>query len=151
MTGRVWVVAVGVALGAIGVFGLIIGRAGEAAGLFILLAILAPLVLWPVAAIAGTADPNRAMTDQAAALGPAWPGLALVSGILMNWLMDLAGKGSHENYAALFLIAVMCFHAIGFGIIGLALMSTRRWRPAGIQVLLGYGALLGSGLLGMMF
>ena len=64
---------------------------------------------------------------------------AAVSG--SRWL-GVSGRGTHENFAALFLLLVMAVHAFVFLAGGLALVPFAKTRPAAFQMWIGYGVLL---------
>ena len=74
----------------------------------------------------------------------------IYAAVVGGWWGHFSGVGSHENYAAMFAALVMMMHALGFVGPGMFLLLFPQLRSSGIQLLLGYGVLLSSWLVGTL-
>ena len=88
------------------------------------------------------------MSGQAATLWPAYAGLAIYAAVVGERWLDVSGRGAHENYAGLFMLAVLVVHAAVFLVGGGILAVFPKTRPAGFQIWLAYPVLLGLWVLG---
>jgi hypothetical protein len=75
-------------------------------------------------------------------LWPAYAGLVLYAAESGARWLDVSGRGTHENFAALFMLLVMVVHAAVFLIGGGLFALFPRPRPAGFQLWLAYPILL---------
>jgi len=144
ITARGVAIFCGVLLGGFGALGLLISRGGTGEQYFLLASWPMPIALFPAAALAAALDAEipRGVGGQAGALWPTYLGLALYAAVTGNRWLDVAGRGTHENFAALFLVAVMAVHAFVFLGGGLALVPFAKTRPAAFQMWIGYLVLL---------
>ena len=144
ITARGVAIFCGVLLGGFGVLGLLISREGAAEQYFLLASWPLPIALFPAAALAVALDAEspRGVGDQTSVLWPTYLGLVLYAAVTGNRWLDVSGRGTHENFAALFLIAVMAVHAVVFLAGGLALVPFVKTRPAAFQMWIGYVVLL---------
>jgi len=140
----------GTLLGGFGALGLLIAREGVGEQYFLLASWPMPIALFPAAALAAALDSEtpRSVGDQGAVLWPTYLGLVLYAAVVGNRWLDASGRGTHENFAALFLVLVMAVHAFIFLAGGLALVPFPRTRPAGFQMWIGYVVLLFSWIAG---
>jgi len=144
ITARGVAIVCGVLLGGFGALGLLISREGTGEQYFLLASWLMPIALFPAAALAAALDFDnpRDVGGQASVLWPTYLGLALCAAVSGNRWLDASGRGTHENYAALFLILVMAVHAFVFLAGGLAFVPFAKTRPAAFQLWIGYVVLL---------
>jgi hypothetical protein len=146
MTITAWGVAVcnGVLLGGFGLLGLLITPDSPGETNFLLASWLLPITLFPAAALAAAleADAPRSVTGQAVRLWPAYVGLVLYGAVTGHRWLDASGRGTHENFAALFMLVVMGVHAAVFLIVGGLFALFPKTRPAGFQLWLAYPVLL---------
>jgi hypothetical protein len=140
----------GLVLGGFGAWGLLVTPHSAGESNFLLASWLPPITLFPAAALAAAldADMPRGVRGQLSVLWPAYAGLVLyaaVSGV--RWL-EASSRGTHENFAALFLFVVVAIHAAVFIVGGGLLALFARTRPAGFQMWLAYPVLLVSWVAG---
>ena len=141
----------GILLGGFGALGLVISREGTGEQYFLLASWPMPVALFPAAALAAALDAEipRDVGGQASVLWPTYLGLVLYAAVTGDRWLDVSGRGTHENFAALFLIAVMALHAVVFLAGGLALVPFHKTRPAAFQMWIGYGVLIACWIAGM--
>jgi len=145
ITARGVAIACGIVLGGFGALGLLIAPKGDFEQLYLLASWLLPIGLFPAAALAAALDSDveRTVGAQATVLWPTYAGLVLYAAESGAKWFDVSGRGTHENFAALFLLVVMAVHAAVFLLGGGALALFPRTRPAGFQMWLAYPLLLG--------
>ena len=150
LTARGVAVFCGGILGGFGLLGLLISRNGTAESNYLLASWLLPITLFPAAALAAAldADTPRTVGAQAATLWPAHAGLAIYAAVVGGRWLDASGRGTHDNYAGLFMLAVLVVHAAVVLVGGGILAVFPKTRPAGFQIWLGYPVLLGLWVLG---
>jgi hypothetical protein len=150
MTARGIAIVCGVLLAGFGGLGLRVTPGGPGESSFLIASWLLPITLFPAAALAAALDSSipREVIGQATALWPAHLGLALYGLVTGNRWLAAAVSGAHENYAALFMVAVMAVHAGVFLVSGGLFALFPRTRPAGFQIWLAYPVLLGCWGLG---
>lgn len=135
----------GVIMGGFGLLGFFISRNGSAESNYLLASWLLPITLFPAAALAAAldADTPRSVSGQAATLWPAYAGLAVYGAVAGGRWLEVSRRGTHENYAGLFMLAVLVAHAAVFLVGGGILAVFPKTRPAGFQIWLAYPVLLG--------
>ena len=150
LTARGAAVFCGVILGGFGLLGFVVARNGSAESNYLLASWLLPITLFPAAALAAALDgaTPRSVSDQAATLWPAYAGLAIYATVVGERWLDASSRGTHENYAGLFMLAVLGVHAAVFLLGGGILAVFPKTRPAGFQIWLAYPVLLGLWVLG---
>jgi hypothetical protein len=139
-----------VLLGGIGVLGLLVTRNSSAESSYLLASWLLPITLFPAAALAAALDTGtpRTVSGQAAVLWPAYVGLVFYAAVAGSRWLEVSGRGTHENYAGLLMLAVITIHAAVFLVGGGILALFPKTRPAGFQIWLAYPVLLGCWVLG---
>ena len=150
ITARGVAVFSGVLLGGFGLLGLFVSHNTPAESYYLLASWPLPITLFPAAALAAALDGDtpRSVSGQAKVLWPAYVGLVLYAAIAGDRWLEVSGRGTHENYAGLFLIAVMALHAAVFLISGGIFALFPKTRPAGFQIWLAYPLLLGCWVVG---
>jgi hypothetical protein len=150
ITARGVAIICGVLLGGFGMLGLLVTRGGPGEFNFLLASWLFPVTLFPAAALAVALDPDipRGVSGQASVLWPSQLGLAIYGAVTGDRWLDVSGRGTHENFAGLFLVVVMIVHAAVFLVSGGAFALFPKTRPAGFQIWLAYPLLLGCWVLG---
>ena len=150
LTARGAAVFCGVILGAFGLLGFLVSRNSSAESNYLLASWLLPITLFPASALAAALDGDtpRTVGGQAATLWPAYAGLATYAAVVGERWLDVSGRGTHENYAGLFMLAVLVVHAVVFLVGGGILAVFPKTRPAGFQIWLAYPVLLGLWVLG---
>ena|SRR5436190_14595757 len=150
ITARGVAIFCGLLLGAFGVLGLLIGREGAGEQYFLLASWPMPITLFPAAALAAALHSNAPprVGAQASVLWPAYLGLMLYAAVSGHRWLDVTGRATQHNFAALLLLLVMAVHAVVFLGGGLALMPFPKTRPAAFQMWIGYGVLLACWMAG---
>ena len=140
----------GILLGGFGVLGLLITANSVAETNFLIASWLLPITLFPAAALAAALDNDtpRDVQGQLAVLWPAHVGLVLYAAVTGDRWLDASGRGTHENFAALFMLVVLAVHACVFLAGGMALVPFQKTRPAAFQLWLAYPVLLGAWVAG---
>jgi hypothetical protein len=136
----------GLVLGGFGALGLLVMPNSASESNFLLASWLPPITLFPAAALAAALDSDmpRGVRGQLSVLWPTYAGLVLYAAVSGDRWIDASSRGTHESFAALFLIAVMAVHAAVFLIVGGLFALFPRTRPAGFQMWLAYSILLVS-------
>jgi hypothetical protein len=150
LTGRGAAVFCGVLLGGFGVLGLSVSHNTLNESYYLIASWPFPIALFPAAALAAALDvlTPRTISSQTMALWPAYLGLVIYGVVAGGRWFEVSGRAAHENYAELFLIAVMAIHAAVFIITGGIFALFPKTRPAGFQIWLAYPVLLASWLFG---
>lgn len=150
LTARGAAVFCGVILGAFGLLGFLVSRNSSAESSYLLASWLLPITLFPASALAAALDSDtpRTVGGQATTLWPAYAGLAIYAAVVGERWLDVSGRGAHENYAGLFMLAVLVVHAVVFLVGGGILAVFPKTRPAGFQIWLAYPVLLGLWVVG---
>ena len=150
LTARGAAVFCGVILGAFGLLGFLVSRNSSAESNYLLASWLLPITLFPAAALAAALDDDtpRDVQGQLAVLWPAHVGLVLYAAVTGDRWLDASGRGTHENFAALFMLVVLAVHACVFLAGGMALVPFQKTRPAAFQLWLAYPVLLGAWVAG---
>lgn len=127
----------GILLGGFGVLGLFVSHDKSSEAYYLLASWPLPITLFPAAALATALDERTELTigGQAKVLWPAYVGLVV-------YAIAAGSRWLHQNYAGLFLIAVMALHAAVFLITGGIFALFPKTRPAGLQMWLAYPLLL---------
>jgi hypothetical protein len=144
ITSRGVAIFCGLLLGGFGALGLLISREGTSGQYFLLASWPMPIALFPAAALAAALDSDnpRRVGGQASVLWPTYLGLVVYAAVSGSRWLDVSGRGTHENFAAVFLLLVMAVHAFVFLAGGLALVPFAKTRPAAFQLWIGYPVLL---------
>jgi hypothetical protein len=144
ITARGVAIVCGAALGGFGLLGLVIGAKDSSDGLYLLGSWLLPIGLFPAAALAAALDSDieRGVAGQATVLWPTYAGLVVYAAESGACWLEVSSRGTHENFAALFMLLVMAVHAAVFLIGGGLFALFPRTRPAGFQLWLAYPILL---------
>jgi len=143
LTARWAAVFSGVLLGGFGLLGLSISHEQSTESYYLLASWPLPITLFPAAALAAALDDTteRTIAGQAKVLSPAYVGLVIYAIVAGNrWL--------HQNYAGLFLIAVMALHAAVFIISAASFALFAKTRPAGFQIWMAYSVMIACWLVG---
>ena len=140
----------GILLGGFGLLGLFVSHDRSAQSYYLLASWPLPITLFPAAALAAGLDSDapRSVSGQASVLWPAYLGLVLYAAVAGDRWLEASGQGTHENFAGLFMLAVLVMHAAVFLLGGGALALFPKTRPAGFQIWLAYPVLLGCWVLG---
>ena len=146
LTARGAAVFSGVLLGGFGALGFLVTPGGPGESNFLLASWLLPITLFPAAALAASLDAGapRSAGGQAAVIWPAYAGLVLYAAVSGDRWLDASSRGTHGNFAGLFMLAVIAIHAAVFLLGGGLLALFPKTRPAGFQMWLAYPVLLGS-------
>jgi hypothetical protein len=152
LTARGAAVFSGVILGGFGALGLLVTPGGTGESNFLLASWLLPIALFPATALAAAldADAPRSIGGQAAVIWPAYVGLVLYATVSGDRWLDASSRGTHENFAGLFMLVVIAVHAAVFLVGGGLLALFPKTRPAGLQMWLAYPVLLGSWVAGSL-
>jgi len=152
ITARGVAIVCGAILGGFGLLGLLVTRDSSGESNYLLASWLLPITLFPAAALAAALDTEipRGVGGQAVVLWPAYAGLVLYAAVAGDRWLDVSGRGTHENYAALFMLVVIAVHAAVFLIGGGLLALFPKTRPAGFQIWLAYPVLLGAWVAGSL-
>jgi hypothetical protein len=140
----------GILLSGFGLLGLFVSHTAPADSYYLIASWPLPIALFPAAALAAALDGDAlpSVSGQARVLWPAYVGLVMYAGVAGGRWLEASGRGTHENYAGLFLLAVMALHAAVFLISGAIFALFPKTRPAGFQIWLAYPLLLACWLLG---
>ena len=144
ITARGVAIVCGILLGGFGALGLLIARDGVGEQYFLLASWPMPIALFPAAALAAALDSDtpRSVGGQGAVLWPSYMGLVLYAAVAGDRWLDVSARGTHENFATVFLLLVMAVHAFVFLGGGLALVPFAKTRPAAFQMWIAYPVLL---------
>jgi hypothetical protein len=151
ITARGVAIVCGVLLGGFGALGLLIPRDSPSEANYLLASWLLPITLFPAAALAAALDGEapRTVGGQTTVLWPTYVGLALYAAVAGERWLDVSSRGTHENFAAVFLLVVLAVHACVLLAGGMALVPFQRTRPAAFQMWIGYGVLFVCWIVGM--
>jgi len=151
ITARGVAVVCGVLLGGFGALGFFVAPNSTAEGYYLLASWLLPITLFPAAALAAAldSDTERSVGGQARVLWPTYAGLVLYAAVTGDRWLDVSGRGTHENFAALFMLVVLAVHACVLLAGGMTLVPFQKTRPAAFQMWIGYGVLTVSWVIGM--